>query len=30
VPDTSTEPVTTTDGRVIDSFPSDIAIIPAP
>jgi hypothetical protein len=30
VPDTSTEPVTTTDGRVLDSFPSDIAIIPAP
>jgi hypothetical protein len=29
-PDTSTEPVTTSDGRVIDSFPSDIAIIPAP
>jgi len=30
VPDTSTEQVTTPDGRIIDSFPSDIAIIPAP
>ncbi len=30
VPDTSTVPVTTADGRRIDSFPSDIAIIPAP
>jgi hypothetical protein len=30
VPDTSTEPVTTSDDRPIDSFPSDIAIIPAP
>lgn len=30
VPDTSTAPVTTSDGRVLDSFPSDIAIIPAP
>jgi 6-phosphogluconolactonase (cycloisomerase 2 family) len=30
LPDTSTEPVTTSDGRVLDSFPSDIVIIPAP
>jgi 6-phosphogluconolactonase (cycloisomerase 2 family) len=29
VPETSTEPVTI-DGREVDSFPSDIAIIPAP
>jgi len=29
-PESSTAPVTTSDGRQIDSFPSDIAIIPAP
>jgi hypothetical protein len=29
-PLSSTAPVTTTDGRTIDSFPNDIAIIPAP
>jgi len=29
-PESSTAPATTSDGRQIDSFPSDISIIPAP